>query len=223
MRRLVVLMLIVIAVAILVYDSGKGNEGTKKITGSATGVAHVSFRILSACDIVMQEGWNLISICQNMTNKTVISAFKDIEGDYRYVMESNESRQAFDIYSPLSVSNPFDYLAENKSYFIYLIPLNGTINPGGRDFGDMDIPMILGWNTPAYPYEFETDILKYLDSINNSYRYVMVWNASSQKFLIFSPLAVQNEFSNITGGEGQFVYVSNASGAILKYNKSALG
>ena len=222
-KKAIAIFLLIISVCLLAYGIHSREKSTKQITGRSTiGTSNVAFRIVSGCNIYLHEGWNLISICQNMTNKTVISALKDIDGQYRYVMEWNENRQAFDIFSPLSVTNPFNELAENKSYFIYLIPINRTINAGGIDFGDMEIPLIYGWNTPIYPYEFETEITRYLDSINNSYRYVMIWNASSQRFLIFSPLAAENEFYNISGGEGQFIYVSNTSGVILKYNKSAL-
>ena len=51
----------------------------------------------------------------------------------------------------------------------------------------------------------------------------MIWNSSSQKFLIYSPLAAENDFQNISAGQGQFVYVSNESGATIKYNRSILG
>jgi hypothetical protein len=157
-----------------------------------------------------------------MTNKTVQDALRDIDGQYRYVLEWNESNQNFIAFSPLAAENPFTELSENKSYFVYLMPSEGEINPSGRLFDDMEIPLVFGWNTPAYPYNFETGIIRYLETINNSYRYVMVWNASGQRFLIYSPLAVENEFYNITAGQGQFIYL-NATGAILKYNKSALG
>lgn len=219
MRRIIILMLAVLIILIVVYET---DQTTRKITGSAADDAQISFRILSYCNIMLREGWNLISVCSNMTNKTVPNALKDIEGDYRYVLEWNESREGFEIFSPLAADNPFNELSENKSYFIYLLSQNDSINAGGKPFQDMEIPLFFGWNTPIYPYEFETEISGYLESINSSYRYVMVWNASGQKFLIFSPLAVENDFTNITGGEGQFIYVSNTSGAMLKYNRSAL-
>ena len=86
----------------------------------------------------------------------------------------------------------------------------------------MDVPLEFGWNSPTYPYEFNAEITKYLDKINESYRYLMVWNASSQKFILFSPLAAENELTMISSGQGQFIYITNTSGAIIKYNRSAL-
>jgi len=220
MKRLILILLIFLAITLVFYQNDKT---TKQITGSATGTSYISFRILSDCNIFLGEGWNLISICSNMTNKTIEAALKDITGEYRYVLEWNESNQKFSVFSPLAVENPFTELSENKSYFVYLFSLNGSINPGGKKFEDVEIPLVLGWNSPIYPYEFETDILKYLKSINNSYKYVMVWNASEQRFLIFSAYSAINDFRNISSGEGQFIYISNASGAILKYNRSELG
>jgi len=219
MRRLIFILLIFLAITLVLYQNDKT---TKQITGSATGTSYISFRILSDCNIFLREGWNLISICSNMTNKTVQAALKDIAGEYRYVLEWNESDQEFNVFSPLAVENSFTELSENKSYFVYLFSLNSSINGGGKKFDDMEIPLIYGWNSPIYPYEFETSVPDYLTSINNSYSYVMVWNASSQRFLVFSSLAPENEFNTISSGEGQFIYITNKSGAILKYNRSQL-
>ncbi len=219
MRRIIILLLAVLAVTLVIYED---ESFTEKITGSATGSSSISFRILSECNIPLKEGWNLISVCSNLSNKSVKSALKDIENDYRYVLRWNRSAQEFDIYSPLAAENDFNVLEEDKSYFVYLEIANSTINAEGKPFGDLEIPLVFGWNTPVYPYTFQAEVIRYLESINDSYRYVMVWNSSSQEFLIFSPLAVENDFSNISEGEGQFVYISNTSGAILKYNKSRL-
>ena len=222
---LFIILFILITINIAVHNNPIRTEGSKEIkeiTGSATGNAPVSFRIISLCNIYLKEGWNLISICANMTNRSVESALKDIDGYYRYVMEWNESSQSFQIYSPLATQNPFEELSENMSYFIYLTKTQDEINAVGSLFGDKEIPLKFGWNSPIYPYEFETPILDYLESINNSYRYVMIWNSSSQEFMIFSPLATINSFTNITAGQGQFIYVSNASGATIKYDRSAL-
>ncbi len=225
MKRTVILLIAVAALAVMIAAIGlnKNERSTEDITGSATGEGHVSFRILSACSIPLQQGWNLVSICSNMTNKTVKNALVDIDGEYRYVMEWNESSQEFIIYSPLAAGNPFDELSENRSYFIYLLPLNRTMNTAGRLFDEMTLPLIFGWNAPIYPYDAEADITRYLGQINGSYRYAMIWNSSSQKFLIYSPLAAENDFQNISAGQGQFVYVSNESGATIKYNRSILG
>ena len=224
-KKLVAIILLIISVSFFVYGTflNESGKNTRQITGkSAVGTSSVSFRILSACNIYLKEGWNLVSICSNLTNKTIDKALNDINGSYRYVMEWNESNQSFLIFSPLAAQNPFTELKEDQSYFIYLLPLSGEINPTGHYFGDMNIPLIFGWNTPIYPYDFETGVEKYLETINESYRYVMKWNSTTQRFMIFSPLAAENEFYNISSGEGQFVYISNSSGATLKYNRTNL-
>lgn len=228
MKRLIVILVLILAGLIMFYFGIYNYENptsisNKKITGSATGESFVSFRILSDCNIPVMEGWNLISICSNMTNKSIQNALRDIAGSYQYVLEWNESSQDFRVFSINSVINPFSELAEDMSYFIYLIPgSNSSINPSGQLFDYMEIPLAFGWNTPTYPFDSGVDITKYLDTLNNSYRYVMVWNTSSQKFLIYTPLAVYNEFYNISAGDGQFIYINDSGGAILKYNRSIL-
>jgi len=222
MKRLALsILVIIIALALVLVPK----EQYKGLTGKASqGTASVSFRILGPCgNIFMEDGWNLISICSNMTNKTIIPALSEIDGQYRYVMEWNGSSQEFLIYSPLAAINPFNEFNENKSYFIYLIPGSAEINPSGNVFDEMQIFLLFGWNAPTYPYEQQADISGYLSTIPGQYRYVMKWNATEQRFLIYSPLAAVPEFINISQGEGQFIYIENASGATLKYNRSILG
>ncbi|MEM4336818.1 MAG: hypothetical protein QXG86_02325 [Candidatus Woesearchaeota archaeon] len=221
MKKLLIPFIVFLFITIVLYSS---QHGQKSVTGKvAEGTSSVSFRILGACsNILLVEGWNFVSICSNMTNKTIEAALSEINGEYRYVMEWDENSQRFLIYSPLAVENPFTYFKENKSYFIYLLPSTAEINPSGYPFGELSISLLYGWNTPVYPYEESVNISKYVSQIEGQYRYVMKWDPYFQRFLIYSPLAANPEFTNISKGEGQFIYIDNTSGAILKYNRTIL-
>lgn len=221
-RVFTIMLIFLIAIAVIFLMPKEDYRG---LTGKASqGSGTVSFRILGICsNLALLQGWNFVSICSNMTNKTVSEALNEIDGQYRYVMEWNESSQEFLIYSPLAAVQLFNEINENKSYFIYLIPSSTEINPSGNGFENMTIPLIYGWNSPIYPYEEKSNISKYLGTIDSQYRYVMKWNASQQRFIIYSPLAANPEFTEIFKGEGQFIYIENASGATLKYNRSIIG
>jgi hypothetical protein len=99
---------------------------------------------------------------------------------------------------------PFSNLYLNVSYFVLLYS-GETLSINGNNNEDMDIPLVIGWNAPSYPYEFSTDLLNYLDTLEGNYRYVMKWNRGNQEFDVYSPRASSNPFSTILIGEGQFI------------------
>jgi len=194
-----------------------------KITGVYLAYGRLSFEITSACTIQLLPGWNLISICANVSNTSIQHVLMPIKNNYRYVMLWNESTQAFDVFSPRAMSPPFDSFEFNKSYLILYTPnQSGRLGISGKELNDMNISMVYGWNSPSWPYMFTVNVTKYLDTIAGKYRYMFKWNASSQAFEVFSPRAATNPFSTISMGEGQFILVNYILGALLQYNKTAL-
>ncbi|MGB9577192.1 MAG: hypothetical protein ACP5O3_01965 [Candidatus Micrarchaeia archaeon] len=175
------------------------------------------------CSIQLVYGWNLISLCNQLTNNSIANVLAPLAGEYLYVMRWNNSTNEFELYSPQSPSNPFDKFEEQYSYFIYSLntsttefDITGTKNP------DMNISLLQYWNTPAWPYEFNASITNETQSIAGDWQYVMKWNTSTKEFDIYSAEAVQNPFTQIFAGEGQFLYYKLASGT-LSFNRSALG
>jgi len=192
---------------------------TPPLTGQAVGAVDVA--VVLACNAPLVQGWNLISVCANISNTSIQSALSSINSDYRYVMEWNESSQEFMVYSPRSMSPPFSNLNLSKSYFVLYLPNATTaLNFNGTEFNDTNLSLIYGWDTPTYPYIFTGNVTKYLNTMANKYRYMMKWNASNQEFVVYSPRAAVNPFYTIGGGEGQFILISDALGALLRYNKT---
>ena len=194
------------------------------VTAKASDSGTVSFTILPpsySCNMTLKQGWNLISLCAEPNNKSIESVLKSI--DYRYVLQWNATSQSFDIYSKQAAENKFTAFDANQSYFVYVSSAGDSdFGVMGSESGDKNISMIYGWNTPTYPYQFSSNITKYLDSIANKYRYLMKWNASEQLFMIYSPRQSEPLFTTIYMGEGQFINVNTAGGALLKYNKTQL-
>ncbi|UZE94033.1 MAG: hypothetical protein IB618_00455 [Candidatus Pacearchaeota archaeon] len=186
----------------------------KTITGKGT-VGIVSVTIVPVCTFYIGPGWSLLSLCANATNKSVDGVFQNIS--YRYVMRWNTTRMEYDIYSPRAVNNPFDSLDVNESYFVldYSSEIFSVFGPPNSD---MDIAMVQGWDAPSWPYLFETNVTKYIDSAKH--RYMMKWDLPGQEFDIYSPRAAQNPFTKIYKGEGQFIYAY--LNHTLQYNKTYL-
>jgi hypothetical protein len=142
--------------------------------------------------------------------------------NYRYIMVWNESSQNFMIYSPRAADPAFDDWNTSKSHFIYYYDASPTMMyVSGTLYDDLNLSLIQGWNPPTYPYLLTTNILRYLDTINNSYRYMMKWDYTPQEFIIYSPRAAIPPFITIDQGQGQFILMKNAD--TLEYNESALG
>lgn len=194
-------------------------KAVEQITGATVSLkGTVSITVMPACRIDLFEGWNYISLCARPANTSIKAVLQNIP--YRYVMVWNESKQAFEIYSPRAADPPFENFDLNKSYFI-LITNNSLLSVRGDEFGDMNISLLQGWNPPTWPYLFTANISCYLSSIADKYRYVMKWNHSSQEFIIYSPKAAEPQFTTISCGEGQFILITDPAGAVLCYNKSA--
>ena len=203
----------------IIIHSAIKSSSENILTGEHSTVGRVGLRIMSPCEIYLLEGWNFISICSNETNANISNIFN--KTDYRYIMEWNPSTQEFLIYSPRAETNPFDEINLSRSYFIYSFG-SQILSTTGDEFSSMKIPLLEGWNTPAYPYVFATDIEKYLETpeMSGKYRYLMKWNESAQEFLIYSPRAETNPFEKIFKGQGQFVNMYSATN--LFYNKTYL-
>jgi len=201
-----------------------GEQRASPVTTKASDSGTVSFTIMPpsfACNMTLKQGWNLISLCAEPSNNSIASVLSSI--DYRYVLQWNQTGQSFDVYSPQSSGNKFTTFDNNQSYFVYISSAgDSSFGVLGDEFDDKNVSMIYGWNTPTYPYQFSSNITKYLDSIANKYRYLMKWNASEQLFMIYSPRQSEPLFTTIYMGEGQFINVNDAGGAALKYNKTKL-
>lgn len=217
-RLLIALSIIFVIVSVfnnyMVYEA-------LSITGKPIGIVGLTILPLE-CNMAVRQGWNYLSLCAEPYNNSIPSLLSSV--NYRYVMVWNESSQDFIIYSPRAASPPFNAWDANKSHFVYYYDASPTtFGVLGEVYDDLNLSLVHGWNPPTYPYLLTTNILRYLDSLGSNYRYMMKWNYTPQDFIIYSPRAATPQFTTIDTTEGQFIYIYNVSGAILKYNKSALG
>lgn len=192
-------------------------------TAQAVTTGMVSLNIITACSFDLGEGWNFISLCANETDKNITTILSSVNQSIRFVMEWDSTAQEFIVYSPRAASPPFSTFNLSKSYFVYYTNTSSnSIDLYGPAFDNINLSLQEGWETPAYPYSFSSNVSQYLDTIAGKYLFLQRWNQTDQEFKIYSPLASDNPFYQIPGGEGQFLLITNAGGADLFYNKTRL-
>ena len=83
--------------------------------------------------------------------------------------------------------------------------------------------LVQGWNLVSLcGNSTNTSFQHVFSQIDGDYRFIMLWNESSQEFIVYSPKSSSNPFDTISMGEGQFININNPSGALLVYNKTGL-
>jgi len=183
-------------------------------TSSATGT--VGLFILGVCTGPLVQGWNLISLCNDVADSSISSIFSGV--NIRYVMRWNETSQEFAIYSPSASSNPFTTLEINRSYMVFLNDATGSIFPSAGNNPDLNLTLVQGWNAPGFPYEFNSNFTIYFNA--SQHRFLMKWNTTDQEFVIWSPRMAAPPSSLMFVGDGQFIYSDATS--TLRYNRTNL-
>jgi len=146
------------------------------------------------------KGWNLISLpLYNATNMTVANIMSSVSGSYDALYRYDASAHGW---VPLSSS---DTMANGVGYFIHMTSAD-TWTYTGSAYTDMDISLqqslnMVGWLNCSKPIDDA------LSSIDGDYWYVARWNASSQSYETYNPVApsVFNDFTTLERGEGYFI------------------
>jgi hypothetical protein len=199
-----------------------GNGGVTGFASQATGTINIKPTGPSSCSVPLVKGWNFISMCAETGNTEIPYVLSSIEGKYKYVAEWDESADKFIVYSPNDPDPPFDSFDLHKSYFLFFIEDSGTLELAGPEFGDMDISLAKGKNTPTWPYHFTAEVSRYLETIEGDYKFLMKWRGGEHGFELYNPNMPNPPFTTISPGEGQFIMVTNPAGTLLQYDKSYL-
>jgi len=192
-----------------------------EVTGrQATQSGTVKIRIMRRCDEFFHSGFTLFSIYKNLTNNSIESVFPSDINDIEVLYEWDENQQSFKVFSPLAATNPFTTLNLNKSYMVLFPDDYNCVIYDGNDFDDVEISLSSGINAVNYPYNFTSNVSDYTQDIQSFLRYVLKWNRTLEEFVVYSPLAVDQQFYDIKKAEGQFIGM--ISPQTLYYNRSAL-
>jgi len=152
------------------------------------------------------EGWNLISLpLYNATDMTVANIMSSVSGSYDALYRYDASAHGW---VPLSSS---DVMENSVGYFIHMTAAD-TWTYTGSAYTNMDgISLqqglnMVGWLNCSKPIDDA------LSSIEGDYWYVARWNASSQSYETYNPVApsVFNDFTTLERGEGYFISMKGA-------------
>jgi hypothetical protein len=155
----------------------------------------------------LAEGWNLISLpLTNDTDMTVANIInKSLEGKYDALYKYNASTHSF---VPLSST---DTMENGVGYFIYMTT-GDTWTYTGSAYTSMNVNLqsglnMIGWLNCLKP------ISDGLSSIAGKYRYVSLWNTTSQSYKTYNPAAPDgfNDFADIERGTGYFISMKEDS------------
>ncbi len=219
-KTVAIALLVYIAIsAVFIIDNfSKVNNIPKDITGLSSN-GYVSIMINPRCSVNLVDGYNLISLCANLTNNSVSNVLQTINGQYDFVLKWNASNQQFVTYSPDAATNDFNTMIENESYFVFMNS-NSTLRMNGAVVDDINISNIQEFNGIGYPYQFSANVSRYMLPLNSSLSFALKWNTSAQEFITFSVEAADNQFDILNQGEGQLIYA--VSPVVLRYNKTLI-
>ena len=162
--------------------------------------------IAETYETTLEPGWNLISLpLTNETDMKVANIInKSLGGNYNALYKYNASTHNF---VPLNSSGQME---KGVGYFIHMTT-GDTWTYTGTPCKEMNIPLkeglnMVGWLNSSKP------INDALSSIEGNYWYVARWNATSQKFETYNPVAPNgfNDFSDMERGEGYFISAKGA-------------
>ena len=149
------------------------------------------------------EGWNLVSLPLEPWDNSTSAVLSSMSGKYDAVYSYNAATKQFEDV----MTGTMD---PGIGYFVH-VTTAGTWTYTGTPYTDMSVPLepglnMVGWLNCSKP------IGDALSSIAGNYWYVARWNATSQKFETYNPVAPNgfNDFADMERGEGYFISMKGA-------------
>ncbi|RJS80682.1 hypothetical protein CW713_07345 [Methanophagales archaeon] len=150
------------------------------------------------------EGWNLVSLpLTPLVDNSTSAVLSSMSGKYDAVYSYNAATKQFEDV----MTGTMD---PGIGYFVH-VTTAGTWTYTGIPYTDMSVPLepglnMVGWLNCSKP------IGDALSSITGNYWYVARWNATSQKFETYNPVAPNgfNDFADMERGEGYFISMKGA-------------
>ena len=141
-------------------------------------------------------GWNLVSLPLTPDDNSTSVVLNSITGNYDAVKSYNATTHQFE---DATTMDP------GIGYFIYMTAAN-TWSYDGTAYTDMTTQLMQGLNMAGWT-NTSASLPGALNSIAGNYRYVAMWNATSQSYEVFVPNApaVFNDFTTMERGEGYFI------------------
>lgn len=215
-----ILLLVALACAFVNFYKSMNSdiiEHSLGIVGNSIAMGRLTLVIVSANwtangTIFLAPGWNLVSIQPQLLNYSIEQVLSNISGQYEYILEWNGTSQDFRLWSRNGMKQFLEF-DMNKSYFIFYTASNTTLNFTGQKFNDYNIVLLVGWEAPVYPYEYDSAVSGSV-FYSMPFDYMLTWNRNSQEFMVYSIYSASPQFNSIPAGDGYFI---RTEGGTIQY------
>ncbi|MFZ2070970.1 MAG: hypothetical protein WAV32_05150 [Halobacteriota archaeon] len=151
-------------------------------------------------------GWNLISLPLTATDMKVSNVIDtSVSGNYDALYRYDATTRSW-----VSLSSP-DTMSNGAGYFIHMTAAD-TWTYSGNAYTAMTGGLSDGLNMIGW-LNCSKSITDALSSIDGKYYYAARWNATTQKFETYNPIAPAgfNDFTTMDRGEGYFISMKEAA------------
>ena len=146
-------------------------------------------------------GWNLVSLPLTPTNNSTSAVLGNDTIVYDAVKSYNAATHQFE---DATTMDP------GIGYFVQ-VTTAGTWSYNGTAYTSISATLSTGLNCVGWTNETGSALPGALSSIAGSYRYVARWNAGTQSYEVYLPVApeVFNDFDTMDRGEGYFIVATD--------------
>ncbi len=158
-------------------------------------------------EVTLTEGWNLISIPLNLTNKTLPFSLSSIKDSYESVFAYTNGK--WKPYIPNSSSNTLTSINETLGLWVKMNKTD-TLTVYGTKANQINFTLNNGWNLVGNPVETR-NITNLLQSISGCYKSIFAYWLD--RWYSFNPLRPYelNTLKNMTLGKGYWINVNCSS------------
>jgi len=144
----------------------------------------------------LYEGWNLVSLPLTLSNNSASSVLASVWNNVSAVYRYNATSKQFESASTMD---------PGEGYFVH-VTQNCTWTYSGTPYTSMSTELKQGLNMVGW-LNCSKDISDALSPIEGNYWYVARWNAVSQSFEVYNPVAPSsfNDFTAMDRGTGYFI------------------
>jgi hypothetical protein len=155
--------------------------------------------------ILLNKGWNLISLPLEPKSSSPADVLSSISGNYTAVYAfSNGTYQA---YIPGATDNKLTAITAGNGYWIYMNQA-GSLTIEGSAAGK-SISLVNGWNLVGYNSTSDSSITAALASIEGKYVAVYAFDNASNTYKAYIPNSA-SELSSLKAGVGYWIYANAA-------------
>lgn len=164
----------------------------------------------TSVDILLNTGWNLISLPLTPADTTPSVVLAGILSSYSKVYGFDNSTKQWKLYDP-SGAQTLTAITSGKAYWIYITAESGaTLNSTGSAASKTHT-LASGWNFESYDGTDGTAIATAVTGLGVDYSKIYGFDNSTKAWKLYDPLGAQT-LTTLGTGKGYWVYITHESG-----------